>query len=102
MTSFANKSSNSFTLLNTGGGSTEKLDSDSNNFFRSNSILKKNDLLQNQADFSIKCLTFNETQKSPFLPKLPQKLIKTNAARYDSTHLINDFYVGQDYDKKVS
>ena len=67
---------------------------------------KASEKMQKQVEFGLKCLNFNESQqKTAFLPKLPPKLVRFNSARHisDSTHLINDFYVGPDssVDKRV-
>ena len=102
MTSLVNKSTHSFAPSTNDSSENrltqQQLESDSR-FFHASGSMKTDPV-----EFAIKCLSFNETQKAPFLPKLPPKLLRGThtAAKYDSTHLINDFYVGADYDKKVT
>lgn len=107
-TSLANKSLSSFTLSSNRSGAkmdmmeTSEPTFSSNVNFNTNASLrsrKASETLQKQVEFGIKCLNFNESnQKTAFLPKLPPKLVRFNSARQisDSTHLINDFYVGPD------
>ena len=49
----------------------------------------------NTVGFSLSCLDL--TKKQPFLPKLPEKLVRFS--RLSTTHLINDYYVDPDESK---
>lgn len=49
----------------------------------------------NTVGFNLSCLDL--TKKQPFLPKLPEKLVRFS--RLSTTHLINDYYVDPDESK---
>ena len=66
--------------------------------------IKNDDQLKSylQTPLSLRTLKFGtqtEADKPPFLPRLPEKI---HSLRLGSSHLINDYYVNNDYSTQVN